>query len=291
MAYTRIAVRRVLNLSAVSSLMLVLTPGCGNQTSDTIAVPDQSSGGVRKETDHSLTPKEYIRLGFPAPDKVWTSADMLEANKVLASFTNDKAVQLPRYNSPRSGEVFGRLTSLETLPSFRIRDVPIKTRLMQATDYGDGLKEIWKKYNAAFSNQKVGDAEVVELTGAFLRFLVVELRLVDEFALTLDKNDPKYAVRMRALDNLKVSLAQIVTGLLIMLTERDQYSSTELVRLLDYMQETVPSIAPRLSPDVAKDTVARLQQMEKDQRLKDLQPGLRELLAKVQNALAKRMTP
>jgi hypothetical protein len=96
---------------------------------------------------------------------------------------------------------------------------------------------------------------------------------------------------MRGLERTRIGLGQVVTGVLIMLTERDQYSHPQLVRLLDYIQETVPLIAPRLSPADATETVDRLQRMQADQAMKDLQPGLSLLLANIQDSLAKRKTP
>jgi hypothetical protein len=82
--------------------------------------------------------EEYVHLGLPGPDHVWSSADMLRANEVLGLFTREKAAQLPRHKSSRSGDVFARLTSTEALPSFRKRDAPLQARLLQAADYGGG---------------------------------------------------------------------------------------------------------------------------------------------------------
>ena len=116
------------------------------------------------------------------------------------------------------------------------------------------------------------------MTGAFLRFLVVELELVDEFAPTLDKEDPTYAVRMQGLEQMKLGLAQMVTGLLVTLTERDRYRSSELVRLLGYMQETLPVIAPHLPAATRAGTVVRLQQMQEGSLSR---PGLRSCLGRL----------
>src|SRR5262249_32379034 len=159
-----------------------------------------------------------------------------------------------------------------------------QTRLLRALDYGDGLKEIWKRYTSAFLDKQVTDREVVELTGAFLRFLVVELDLVDQFTSTIDLNDPKNAVRKQGLEKMKLGLAQIVSGLLITLTEHDQYRVSELVRLLGYMQETVPAILRRMTPAARKEAMSRLQQLDEDPLMQKLQPNLHKLLGKAQEA-------
>ena len=148
------AKNRLFSRSAVGCLILfVFTAGCGNRPGPTTSALGEPSGTVpdfpkstsTQEFDPTLKSEDYIRLGLPAPGTVWSSADMMQANKVLAAFTLEKAEQLPRYKSPRSGEVFARLTSTESLPSFKDRQVPLQTRLLQAVDYGDGLKEIQKK--------------------------------------------------------------------------------------------------------------------------------------------------
>jgi hypothetical protein len=292
--------KRLLNGSPVGVLLLfVFIVGCGNSPGHTTmsaaqptgSVPDLPKTTATQEIDPTLKSEEYIRLGLPAPGTVWSSADMMQANKVLASLTQERAEQLPRYKSPRSGEMFARLTSTESLPSFKDRQIPLQTRLLQAVDYGDGLKEIQKKYAFAFLNHKVRDADMVELTGAFLRYLVVELDVLDEFILTLDKDDPKYPVRMRGLAQVKLGVYQIVTGLVVTLTERDHYGSAELVRLLSYMQETLPAITPRMEASARTETVARLQQLQDDPNTKDLQPGLRELFEKVKDAVEKKKAP
>jgi hypothetical protein len=148
-----------------------------------------------------------------------------------------------------------------------------------------------KRYTFAFLNHEVRDTEVVEVIGAYLRYLLVQLELADEFLPTLDKADPTYPVRMHGLERMKNALTYLVKSLLLTLTDRVRYSHSALVRLTGYMQETLPAIAPRLPPAVRTETVTRLQQMQDDPAMQDLQPGLRELLQKVKRALEKKKTP
>jgi hypothetical protein len=249
------------------------------------------SSEPQPDTDQSLKTEGYILLGFPAPDRVWSGADMIQANKVLASFSQDKTEQLPKYKSPRSGEVFARLTSTESLPSFRNRGLPLQTRLALVLDYADGLKEIMKRYTLAFLNNKVRNADVVELCGAFLRVQVVQLDLVDAFVSTLDKEDPKYDIRMEGMEQMKFGLTQVTTGMLMTLSERHRYRSSDLIRLVGYMQETWPMISCHLPPAARANLLTRLQQMQDDSTLQDLQPGLRQLYDKVRDAINKRKSP
>jgi hypothetical protein len=53
------------------------------------------------------------------------------------------------------------------------------------------------------------------------------------------------------------------------------------------MQETFPLIVPKLPPGSRTETLLRLEKMQEDPALKDLQPGLGELRTKVKTAMEK----
>jgi len=263
-------------------------PGAATSTSQTPGSgPGINPSDGRDDNDQSLKTEEYVRLGLPAPDKVWSGEDMLQANKVFATLALDKPEQLPRLRSSRSGDVFDRLTSIEFVQSIRSRDDPLNTRLMQGIDYVDGLKEIVKKYTSAFLNGVARDVEVVALNGTLLRLFVLEFELLAEFVKTLDKEDPTYAVRMQGMEQTKSGLAQVVNGHLMTLTERDRYRPPELIHLVEHMQETFPALFPYLAPAAGTDALTRLVQMQDDPHLQDMQPGLGNLLEKLRETRAK----
>ena len=237
--------------------------------------------------DESLTSEEYIRLGLAAPSREWSGNDLAEAEKVLASLTQKGYRQLPRYQSERSGEVFARLTSPQNLDLFRNRSLPLDARLPQSLSYLQAGNQIFKLYLSAFLKKEARDSELVELMGAQFRATVVVLELVDEFLPTIKKDDPKYEVRMQGLEQMKRGLASIVAGGLQTITERESYRSSELARLVGYMQETFPLIVPRLPSDAGAETLIRLEKMQADSAMKDLQPVLRELHLKVKASVPK----
>ena len=252
----------------------------GGQKSNSLADP-------KAPRDESLTSEEYIRLGLAAPDREWSGNDMVEAEKVLASLANKGYRQLPRYQSERSGEVFARLTSPQNLNLFRNRSLPLEARLPQSLSYFQAGGQIFKLYLSAFLKKDVRDSELVELMGAQFRSTAVVLEIVDEFLTTLKKDDPKYQVRMQGLEQMKQGLASIVAGGLQTLTERESYRGNELARLVGYMQETFPMIVPRLLPGAGAETLIRLEKLQTDSAMKDLEPGLRELHLKVKASVPK----
>ena len=169
--------------------------------------------------------------------------------------------------------------------------MPLDARFPQAINYYQTSNQVLKLYLSAYLKKDVRDSELVELMGAQLRSTVVMLELVDEFLPTIKKGDPKYQVRMQGLEQMKRGLASVIAGGLQTLTERESYRGSELARLVGYMQETFPLIVPRLPPGARTETLIRLEKMQVDPAMKDLQPGLGELRRVVMAALEKGSTP
>jgi len=96
---------------------------------------------------------------------------------------------------------------------------------------------------------------------------------------------------MLGLERMKRGLAAVVAGGLQTLTERKSYRGSELARLVGYMQETFPLIVPRLPPVARTEVLIRLEKMQEDPAMKDLQPGLGALRLKVKASLEKGRAP
>jgi hypothetical protein len=262
-------------------LLTLGASGCSNSST----TPNQPTGGESADVpvsgDESLTSEDYLRLGLPAQDRDWSGDDMVQAANALTALAQKGHRQLPRYKSDRSGEVFARLTSPQNLELFRDRTFPLGVRLPQALIYVQASNQIFKLYLAGFVKKDVHGGDLLELLGGQLRTCAVLVELVDEFAPTIAKDDPKYEARMQGLAQMKRGLASVVAGGLQTLTERANYRKSELVKLIGCMQETFPRIFPQLPPGTRTEMLLLLDKMQDDPTLKDLQPGLGELRAKV----------
>ncbi|MBX9668098.1 MAG: hypothetical protein K2X93_10790 [Candidatus Obscuribacterales bacterium] len=212
---------------------------------------------------------------------------MVTASKKLAEIAEDSYEKLPRYQSKQSGEFFKRITSPENLNMLKSRTLPLDARLGQALNFMNGGGETLKVYLFGFINNKIGADEIIELMGLQLRTVVVLLELVDELTVTIKKDDPTYETRMQGLDRMKSGLATVVAGTVQSLSERQSYKTSELVRLVDYMKETFPTIVTRLAPGVQQETLVKLESLKNDPAMKDLQPGLTELYTRVNAALTR----
>ena len=279
--------------TALAFLTLVGS-GCSDSSTPSSTTADTAGGAKgavpadsKDPRDESLTSEQYLRLGLPAQDREWSGDDMAKAASVLASVARQGHGRLPKYMNERSGEVFARLTSPQNFNLYKNRTLPLDARFPQSLNYFQAINQVCKLYLAGFLKNDVRDSELVELMGAQLRSTVVMIELMDEFVPTINMDDPTYQVRMQGLDQAKRGLATVVAGGLQTLTERKSYRESELVRLIGYMQETLPLIVPRLLPEARTEILLRLQKMQDDPALKDLQPDLRELHSKVKVAVDK----
>jgi hypothetical protein len=239
------------------------------------------------QEDLSLPLEEYQKLGVPAVDKAWTGAEMATAARVLKQLAATDERQLPRYQSKRSGALFARITSAKDLQPWSDRKVPLNERIGPAVRYMDATNQILLIYLLAFQKQKVRDTEVLELMAHIFRLSVTVQDRAEELMLTLDKNDPKYPVRIQGLTQMNQGLAMTVSGGLTTVTERQHHRTEELRRFTKVLQETLPRIVPRLLPEAQAETIKKLENMQRDRALQDLQPDLSELVNSVTEAVKK----
>ncbi|MBN9521123.1 hypothetical protein J0H58_21820 [bacterium] len=177
------------------------------------------------------------------------------------------------------------MTATENLDGLRNRGTTIGVRFPLAISHFQATNQILKLYLGVFVKGEVRDSEMVELVGSQLRATVVALDLVDEFIPTLDKDDPTYSNRMRGLERIRGGLGGVVAGSLQTLTERETHRADERARLVGYMEATLPRLVPRLLPGSRAETLTRLEAMQTDPTLADLQPGLGRLRERVLAAL------
>jgi hypothetical protein len=226
--------------------------------------------------DESFTTAEYVRRGLPEPDRPWSIDDLVQAKEVLESVAREGCQFLPRYQSERSGEVFARLTSPENLKPFLDPDLPLIERSL-AAQFLQAHIEIINVYSSTFPSESAAGSEIEELIGFELQTTVVMLEVVDEIAAAINLEDPTYEQAREKLLQMKQSGGGLVTGCLVMLTERQTYPIDARVRLVGHMRQAFPKLIPRFPPEARVEALDRLATLQGDPDLKELQPGLDEL--------------
>jgi len=210
---------------------------------------------------------------------------MLKAFQVLTGVSKKDARQLPRHASSNSGKLFARLIADDNLDFCRNPTLPLSTRLAAGVEYMGAFNSITKLYFAAFLEKKVDGADVLELSAATFRVVTVLGALVDEFLPTIPKDDPSYATRMAGLQKMKQGYAISCNGALITLTERGAYRTTDRIRFAESICNSFPAIVSRLLPGSRAEIVLKLDEMNADPRLKELQPSLGKLRDAVKKAV------
>lgn len=241
--------------------------GCGNDVPRNTAAGDSTpSPPVAPTDDKSLTPAAYIELGLPADDREWAGPDMEKANAVLSELVKEDPAKLPRFNSPRSGKVFARLTNPANLSIANNRSLPMDWRMSHMLSYFTAATAVAKMYLAADPRALTLGAEQLELLGSTLHAAVALAALAAELVPTLDPKDPTYPVRMKGLQGMRGGLATMVSGCLMTLTEA-QYAERDRARLLGHLEETLPRLFPHLPDGMKAELPVRLRELEADPKM------------------------
>jgi hypothetical protein len=234
--------------------------------------------------DKSLMLEDYVEAGVPPCDRAWTGAEMAKAAAALSEVSKFDPGYLPRYKSERSGMLFDRLVSLESLEAYRDQSLPVEERLKDALVYFQSGKDVLVLYDNGFNRHAVGDSEVVEVMGYSLRMWMTMNQLMKEMIPTLDRNDPTYPIRMEGVERFRNGLIDAIGGNLDALTESKELRSSELKRLIGHMNATFPELIPELPQGARTAALSRLREFQDNPDMQHLQPELDELVAIAEKA-------
>ena len=221
--------------------------------------------------DHSLTATKYIEKGMPANDRLWTGKDYAQAMSVLQTLAAGDPTTLPRYGSATSGVVFARIVALDNFSLFPAT-LTKQQRLMFAVSIMENLGQITILYSSVTTQAGVFDSELVELLRYTLELTRSVIQFMEAFLATLPADDPDRDVRAKGLGQMREGTASVVDGCLITLTEKKVYRSSELVRLADTLEATLPEIIKFLPAGAQQETPIRIQRLveqESDAILKE----------------------
>jgi hypothetical protein len=233
--------------------------------------------------DHSLSPQAYVQKGMPANDRFWLGDDYAQALLVLKSLAASDATQLPRYGSPASGPVFARIVSRDNLRLALTSALPEEQRLTAAAAIMQNLGQITVVYASATTSSQVFDSELVELMGYLLEVSREMLPLTEAVVASVPVDAPSREARVKGLDQVRQGTAGIASGCLTTLTDKKSYRVSELVRLAETMEKTLPLLMPFLPPGTQQELPILLRRMLEQES----DPKLKQALQRVAAALDK----
>ncbi len=271
---------------ATLAVLSILALGCEKSPAPATraAAPTPIATPPAAPEDRSLTPAEYIAAGLPAHDRGWGGQDMAKGGEILTSMAASTPDRLPRFQSAKSGPMFGRIVSPDNADLFRNRTLPVNARMAQLDPYMGGCAAIFKAYWVAFEKHAVGGRDIIELMNNQLRTSAAALELADEFMSTVPADDPRLEVRRAGVEQMKRGNAMVVAGMVQSLTESGSYSVADRVVLVDGLTQTLPGMLGRLPAGSRQEIVARIASLAHDEALKDLRPAIVNLSSAVDAA-------
>jgi hypothetical protein len=191
-----------------------------------------------KETDQSLMPEEYQKLGMPDYMRIWSMEDYSNAFFALNTLKYENPKALPAKESKKSGELFARMISMENLSFLQDETLPLWARADMIKWFVNTLMELKVAYT---------------LVGMERQYYVRELMDIDIFRVSVaqkmlelgrkinESEDPSDVVMQADYPHIQIMYLDVLAELL----EQQQHTSL-------YPEQTLELLADSLSASVRR---------------------------------------
>lgn len=187
-------------------------------------------------SDHSLKPDDYVKLGMPDHKKVWTNDDYVASNITLSSLKMNDPLSLPRKNSKKSGEVFQRLVSSENLNFIYDTIFPLRTKAYFIQYYPRFQTEMEQMYTIEYKGKPYYSEEMIDL---HIFGLLVHDKML-ELGWIIDKSeDPDTEGLKGGMQSVQYNYLRLIPRLLEELSESDLYTKEGLEKLSYAIAESI----------------------------------------------------
>jgi hypothetical protein len=236
-----------------------------------------SSKAIITAEDHSLALDDYVRMGMPSPERMWTPQDYERAGNILKVIAERDAHQLPRYASATSGKMFERITSRENLAAMLNENLPLEARVSLMVGYMENINPILLVYFKP-SNRGINfDAEIVEIMGLILDLAQKSTPLAIQFMKSIPENDPRLAVRKEGFSKMNAGLVTTFEGAIESMGESNFYRPSARLKLCGFLRTSLPPIISSFPPLVQKEFSLRLEKLREQEDDKEIKNSLAEL--------------
>ena len=241
-----------------------------------LVVATSSASSSFYPPDRSLTTVEYVRRGLPATDRAWAPTDYAVAVEVLRKLSAEDPSLLPRFGSPKSGEVFARLVSEDNL-GVLATETPIQGRLGIASDFLGSGKQLTLLYLEPSTSNLIFDSELAEVSGFLLRVWVQLSVLLNELNAGQEDSD-LVAARMARSGSI---IAMYLSSVLDSIADADSFRTPARARLVAHLGQTLPRLTEVLSPIQKADFRAHADRVVASEADPATQSALRDISALV----------
>jgi hypothetical protein len=247
--------------------------------------PDKSSAPPTLQfPDESWPVGDYLRIGMPDPDRLWTAADYRDCRDILYKLERTQRTALPRLESAKSGPLFARFVNPTNTLLLADRFLPTEERIRSFVAILNRLPAFQEIYRFAL-REPAFHRESIELDHTLLRMLGHAVEW-DDKSLPPSAGETRGATfrlvelsRTSVESLLNLSPAQsvvprgdrfIVVGAYSVVTLRSRLAwladgtglpEAERLRAIRYLREDMPILWPHLSASQQHESVGDLDEV------------------------------
>lgn len=191
-----------------------------------------------KKTDFSLTPSEYLELGMPHYDSIWSMNDYSNAFFAINKVKYDEPKALPTRDSKKSGVIFSRMISMDNLSFLQDETLPLWVKADKIKWFVNTLIELKVAYTIIGVETQYYNRELMDMD--IFRVNVAQKML--DLGKEINESDDPSDVSMQG-DYPHIQLMYL--NILVELFEEQQRTS-------EYPEQTLELLADSLSTSVRR---------------------------------------
>jgi len=201
------------------------------------------------EKDLSLTRQEYLALGIPDYNKIWTQEEYIDAFIAMNKLKLTNPSGLPRKNSKRSGEFFGRMISDENFSFLNEDTVSLSEKAYQIQYYSSIQNALITLYTNVLTKDQYYYRELIDLYIFGLNVTEKKLDLADKIMKSEDAADKKMQY---GLYSVQLGYLEMVLYILENHNLSTSYTEEDHERLSKSVVESVKNNKTWMSPKDAE---------------------------------------
>jgi hypothetical protein len=213
------------------------------------------------KNDHSLTVKEYEKMGMPDLKKLWSSKAYTQVFAVLSKVKMNDPLTYPRKNSRKSGDVFSRFINKENLSFLNDPTISLRDKAFEMQSFSSVQNTLTQKYTDDFRVEQYYNVELIE---TYIFGLYVHEKMLDLAGEIMNSNDD-YLSNMKA--GIKIVLNGYVQMTIFMMGEQVKSNVYQIKDL------------EKLSTEVSHSLIKNMKSIEPENRQK-IAPHLNDVIEK-----------
>ena len=206
--------------------------------------------------DLSLSQKEYLELGLPEYNRVWTQDDYINSFIELNKLKLTNPFSLPRKNSKKSGVYFDRMLSDENFSFLYSDTLSLSEKAYQIQYYSSIQNELIRLYTNVLNRDQYYHEELVELYIFGLNVTQKKLDLANKIMNSEDERDKRMQY---GLYSVQLGYLEMVLYILENHNISASYNKKDLERLSGEVSESIKNNKEWMKPNDAERLKQKLQ--------------------------------